>query len=268
MIFNKIARGLLISCLLAFFNPSSGDGGVLEDPVTGLEFVFVKGGCFRMGSETGIMNERPHPACVGDFFMGKYEVTQGQWQEVMGNNPSFFDSCGDKCPVENVSWKDAQEFIQRLNRKIGADKYRLPTEAEWEYAARAGSQTKYSFGDDAGELGNYAWYQGNSSTVGAPQKFYLNQLISASPRPVGQKKPNSLGIFDLYGNVWEWVYDWYENYPAEQAQDPTGPSSGSNRVYRGGSWNTGADQCRSAKRFSGHPLSTSGDLGFRLVRNP
>jgi sulfatase modifying factor 1 len=270
MIFNKIAWGLLFSWVFIFFSPGpSGAGAVYEDPVTGIEFVFVKGGCFRMGSETGIINERPvHTACVGDFFMGKYEVTQGQWKRIMGNNPSFFDNCGDDCPVENVSWKDAQDFIRRLNQKAGAEKYRLPTEAEWEYAARAGSQAKYFFGDDAGELGNYGWYSGNSSISGAPEKLYLNELIAASSHPVGRKKPNSLGLYDLYGNVWEWVNDRYGNYTPDRAQDPTGSTSGSARVFRGGSWYTEADNCRSAKRISSHPLTTYGDLGFRLVRNP
>jgi formylglycine-generating enzyme required for sulfatase activity len=174
----------------------------------------------------------------------------------------------DNCPVENVSWKDAQDFIRRLNQKAGAEKYRLPTEAEWEYSARAGSQTKYFFGDDAGELGNHAWYIGNSSISGAAEKLYLNEFINAYSHPVGRKKPNSLGLYDLYGKVCEWVYDWYGNYTLDRAQDPGGPTSGSARVFRGGSWYTDADSCRSAKRISSNPLTTYGDLGFRLVRNP
>jgi formylglycine-generating enzyme required for sulfatase activity len=173
----------------------------------------------------------------------------------MGNNPSFFDNCGDNCPVENVSWADTQDFISRLNQKAGKNKYRLPTEAEWEYAARAGSQARYSFGDDARDLGDYAWYDRNSSRSEPLKEFYRNKQIKASPHPVGQKKPNAWGLYDMHGNVWEWVYDGYGAYPSGHAQNLTGPLSGSNRAYRGGGWHDDADLARSAKRFSSHPLS-------------
>ena len=270
MSFKTIKLCILVSWVLVLLIPRSGIGaGTYKDPATGIEFVFVKGGCFQMGSENGGINERPvHTACVGDFFMGKYEVTQKQWKLVMGDNPSFFDSCGDNCPVENVSWADAQGFIGRLNQKAGANRYRLPTEAEWEYAARAGSKAKYSFGDDDRDLGDYAWYDKNSSSSEAPEWYYNNRLIKACPHPVGQKKPNAWGLYDMYGNVWEWVDDGYGDYRPERVQNPTGPSAGSNRVYRGGSWDSSADLCRAAKRFVSYRLSTEGDRGFRLVRSP
>jgi formylglycine-generating enzyme len=153
---------------LVVFIPCAGAGSeVYEEPVTGMEFVFIKGGCFQMGSENSPMNERlVHTACVGDFFMAKYEVTQKQWKLVMGSNPSFFTNCGGDCPVESISWANAQVFIDRLNQKDGADRYRLSTEGEWEYAARAGSNRKYSFGDSDEDLGEFAWYDGNSRKEG------------------------------------------------------------------------------------------------------
>jgi formylglycine-generating enzyme len=267
---NKVRVSVFFSWLLVLLVPIYGIGAeTYEDPATGMQFVSIKGGCFQMGSETGTANERPvHEVCVGDFFMGKYEETQGQWKRIMGDNPSFFSDCGDNCPVENLSWADAQDFIGRLNKKTGAQKYRLPTEAEWEYAARAGSQAKYSFGDDARDLDEYAWYKNNSANRQNPEVLYNNRLIRARPHPVGQKKPNSLGLYDMHGNVCEWVHDWYGEYRSDLSQNPMGPSSGTGRVYRGGGWDSDADSCRSAKRISIHLLGSKGDLGFRLVRTP
>jgi formylglycine-generating enzyme required for sulfatase activity len=270
MVSNKIKWCILFSWLLVFSAPCSGHGADLyRDPVTGMEFVFLKGGCFQMGSENGTINERPvHTACVGDFFMGKYEVTQGQWKAVMGNNPAFFSRCGDDCPVESVSWTDVQEFLSRLHGKTGTNHYRLPTEAEWEYAARAGTQTRYSYGDDARDLGDHAWYDKNSTRSEAGTVYYHNKLIQASPHPVGQKKPNAFGLYDMHGNVREWVSDWYGDYRPGREQNPAGPSSGASRVHRGGTWDDGAGQCRSANRLSSHPLGADGDRGFRLLKTP
>ena len=181
-----------------------------HDPVSSIDFVWVAEGCFRMGSpdsevQRGV-NEGPvHNVCVDGFWMGKYEVTQAQWEKVMGSNPSRLK--WDSRPVEKVSWNDAQEFLQKLNTQVEKELYRLPTEAEWEYAARAGTETAYSFGDDAARLDEHAWYESNSEH---------------RTHPVGLLKPNDWGFYDMYGNVWEWCQDWYES--GYSSQGPSGPS--------------------------------------------
>jgi formylglycine-generating enzyme required for sulfatase activity len=224
-----------------------------KDSVTGMEFVFVKGGCYQMGDTfgDGSPNEKPvHEVCVDDFFIGKYEVTQGQWREIMGKNPSRSKDCGDNCPVERLSWNDLQEFIKKLNQKTGK-KYRLPTEAEWEYAARSGGKReKYSGGDDVDAV---AWYSSNSG----------NKI-----HPVGTKSPNGLEIYDMSGNVWEWVTDWYapEYYNNSPRNNPEGPDSGSSRVLRGGSWSYGAWSTRSARRLRSDPDLGLIGSGFRVAR--
>ncbi len=229
---------------------------VPRDPSVDMEFVFVKGGCFPMGDTfgDGWDDEGPvHRVCVSDFFMGKYEVTQGQWKAAMGTNPSRFSSCGDSCPVENVSWDDIQEFIRRLNGATG-QRYRLPTEAEWEYAARSGGRSeKYAGTSSDDDLPFSAWYSANSG---------------GTTHPVGQKRPNGLGLHDMSGNVWEWCQDWYgKDYYAESPQDdPAGPPSGRGRVGRGGSWFDYPRGVRASSRLAGLPSTGSDILGFRLVR--
>ena len=219
------------------------------------ELVFVKGGCFQMGDTFGggENDEKPvHEFCVDDFYLGKYEVTQGQWKEVMGSNPSYFKDCGDDCPVEWVSWNDIQMFISKVNYQSG-EKYRLPTEAEWEYAASSGGKKeKWAGTSDEKELGDYVWYEGNS----------LNKT-----HPVGQKKPNGLGIYDMSGNVWEWCSDWYreKNYSESTRNNPQLPSSSSSRVLRGGSWGSLAQDSRVADRGRGLPGSRGDMVGFRVV---
>ncbi|HOK06313.1 MAG TPA: formylglycine-generating enzyme family protein [Syntrophales bacterium] len=233
-------------------------GDAFTDVTTGMSFVFVKGGCYQMGDTFGggDRDEKPvHEVCVDDFYIGKYEVTQGQWQRIMGSNPSHFSSCGDNCPVENVSWRDVQEFIRKLNNQSGK-RYRLPTEAEWEYAARSGGKReKWSGTSDGSSLGDYAWYDANSG---------------GQTHPVGQKRPNGLGLHDMSGNVWEWCQDWYgRNYYSSSGRDnPGGPSSGSNRVYRGGSWFNNAAAARAAYRYGYAPGIRDGHLGFRLALPP
>ena len=155
---------------------------------------------------------------------------------------------GDDRPVEQVSWNDVQEFIKKLNQKEGTNKYRLPSEAEWEYACRAGSKTRFYFGDSNGSLEQYAWYNSNSSS---------------KTHPVAKKKPNAWGLYDMHGNVWEWCQGWKGDYPSGHVTDPDGPSSGSRRVVRGGSWVSPAGYCRSAFRIRVDPGVWDGFLGFR-----
>ncbi len=189
------------------------------------------------------------------FYLGKYLVTQEQWEAVMGNNPSHFK--GPKNPVEMVSWDDCQQFLGKLNAKAGsgAGKFQLPTEAQWEYACRAGSKTKYCFGDDESKLGEYAWYDANSGN---------------KTHPVGEKKPNAWGLYDMHGNVWEWCQDWWKDgyYKESRVDDPTGAATGSSRVLRGGSWGNPARGCRSADRDYGGPGICADILGFRVARVP
>lgn len=222
--------------------------GTPNNSLTGMEFVFVPGSCFLMGSTTGNSNERPvHEVCVSDFFIGKYEVTQGQWRKIMDNNPSRFSKCGDDCPVEQITWRDAQEFIRRLN-SLSGKKYRLPTEAEWEYACKSGGKEEAFCG--GGDFDAVAWHEKNSG---------------GSTHPVGQKKPNSLGVYDMSGNVWEWLQDFWGDYPETRQQDPTGPKWSTNSVRRGGSWQYGPGQARAAWRSSGYTDDHALDIGFRLV---
>jgi formylglycine-generating enzyme required for sulfatase activity len=219
-----------------------------------MEFVLIPAGTFQMGSNDSdaYNDEKPvHTVRLTQaFYLGKHEVTQGQWQAVMGNNPSKFTGDPNR-PVENVSWDDVQEFIRRLHSREGGMTYRLPTEAEWEYAARAGTTTRWSFGDNVSQLGRYAWHEGNAGM---------------QTHPVGQRQPNPWGLYDMHGNVWEWVQDWQGNYTSGIAVDPAGPSSGSVRVLRGGSWGGTARNCRSAYRNGGTPGARSVGLGFRLLR--
>lgn len=227
-------------------------------PLAG-EFVMVPGGCFQMGDTfgDGRSDEQPvHEVCVDGFQIGKYEVTQGQWRAVMGNNPSG-SMKGDNYPVETVGWNDSQEFINTLNRKTGKQ-FRLPTEAEWEYAARSGGKReKYSGSDNVEAV---AWYGSNS--------------ISAT-HPVGTKAANGLGIYDMSGNVWEWCQDWYEGggmfsasyYEVSPRNNPSGPVSSTRtyRVFRGGAWNCDSASLRATDRSGNAPSHRRVNLGFRLV---
>ncbi|MDR3212512.1 MAG: formylglycine-generating enzyme family protein [Azoarcus sp.] len=241
----------------------------------GMAFVYVPAGSFPMGcgeSDDGCLyDEKPrHLVTIGQpFYLGQYEVTQTQWEAVMGTRPSAFK--GDDLPVENVSWNDAQEFIRRLNALENTDKYRLPTEAEWEYAARAGTMTKFSF--DAAHAGEYAWYWDNAG---------------GAPHPVGQKLPNPLGLHDMHGNVWEWVQDWYgeDGYARLLAlspgnplrgttsllkdekgfsMNPSGPPEGTFRVLRGGGWSNDLRYLRSAHRHGYPPGVRRPNVGFRVA---
>lgn len=222
----------------------------------GQQFVLIPAGEFIMGSPKGekdhLDNEIQHEVALSKpFFIQVALVTQGQWQSVMGDNPSEFKG-DDGCPVESVSWNDVQEFIRKLNAREGTDKYRLPTEAEWEYACRAGSVSAWCFGGDEDLLGEYAWYFNNA--VG-------------KTHPAASKKPNAWGLFDMHGNVWEWCRDWRGAYTPDAVTDPGGPASGGARVIRGGAWSHGAQDSRSANRGGSNPDRGGANVGFRLVRN-
>jgi formylglycine-generating enzyme required for sulfatase activity len=204
-----------------------------------------------MGSADGYDNEKPvHSVRISQpFYFGVTPVTQVQWESVMGDNPSEFKGDANS-PVESVSWSDVQRFLAKLEEQDSGVRYRLPTEAEWEYAARAGTTTAYSFGDDASQLGEHAWYDENSG-----DKMY----------PVGQLKANGWGLHDMHGNVWEWVQDWYGDYTAATADAPAGPVSRANRVIRGGSWRNLARNCRSSNRRHGTPGNRYSTVGCRVL---
>lgn len=210
--------------------------------VKGVEYpmVFVEGGTFRMGASSS------HTVRLSSYCIGKYEVTQELWAAVMGSNPSLFK--GARKPVENVSWDDCQEFIRRLNSLTGKN-FKLPTEAQWEYAARGGKMSRGYKYSGSNAIDKVAHYEGNS-------RFVSHDVCT--------KRPNELGIYDMSGNVREWCSDWYESYTSSPVTDPLGPSSGSNRVYRGGGWDNGARSCRVSYRYYNSPDYRCSSLGFRL----
>ena len=240
----------------------------------GIEFARISAGTFRMGSPSGESgrdnDEGPvHRVTISrDFYMGITEVTQRQWLAVMGTNPSHFSNCGNDCPVETVSWFDVVKFCNRLSEREGlkpayrrssgittwdksADGYRLPTEAEWEYACRAGTTTRFYTGNSDSDLDHAGWYKENSGSM---------------THPVGQKAPNAWGLYDMHGNVWEWCWDWFDKYSSALVIDPEGSTRSSVRVVRGGSWYNFASLCRSAHRFRCQHGYGDEKLGFRLLR--
>jgi len=234
------ARGIARGDTEAFLLAVGLTAPVTKDKITGMEFVSVPAGCFNPDSGN-------KQVCLDAFHIGRFEVTQGQYKRIIGSNPSHFSSCGDDCPVENVSWNDAQQFLQKLNAQTG-QKYRLPTEAEWHYACTGGGKNEeYCGGNNVDAV---AWYDKNSGS---------------KTHKVGTKQPNGLGIYDMSGNVWEWVSDWYgDSYPTGNS-NPTGASSGEFRVLRGGSWGGEPENVRASLRFRYRPGSRSSSIGFRLV---
>ena len=217
-----------------------------------MDFVLINAGSFMMGSKKGANGKPVHKVAITKpFYMGVYEVTQAQWKALLGDNPLWFK--GDGLPVENISWDDCQKFLAKLQEKAGPGMIcRLPTEAEWEYACRAGSQTAYCFGDDKGGLGDYAWYRANSEN---------------KTHPVGQKKPNAWGLYDMHGNVWEWCADGYGflYYAKSPAEDPKGAAETDYRVLRGGSWESNPGSLRSDFRRRSDPLRWDSFVGCRVV---
>ena len=237
-------------------NSSSPSGNTITIPVKNginIEMVKVEAGSFNMGATPEMQDpdtdEKPvhRVTLTNNYYIGKYEVTQALWKIVMGSNPS--NSKGDNLPVENVSWNNCQKFISKLNKLTGKS-FRLPTEAEWEYAARGGNKSRGYQYSGSNTIGDVAWYDGNSGS---------------KTHAVGTKQPNELGAFDMTGNVWEWCQDWHGRYSSSPQTNPTGAVSGSGRVYRGGSRCYPAGYCRCSCRFDGTPDFRNGDLGLRLV---
>jgi formylglycine-generating enzyme required for sulfatase activity len=262
----KIRGIIILSVLMLSAN------GFAADSVPA--YARIPRGTFMMGSPAsevgrGSIEVLHSVTLTHDFEIGTMAVTQLEWFQVMGDNPSYFRSslncpydhkvvkgiplCPSN-PVEQVSWNDTQAFIRKINASShDGYTYRLPTEAEWEYAARAGTATAYSFGNDTYLLDQYGWWGGGYAT---------NQQT----HPVADKAPNAFGLYEVHGNVWQWVQDWYGRYPNGAVSDPTGPTSGWSRVYRGGSWSSDGAHCRSAGRYSVGPDYRGPLLGFRLVR--
>lgn len=247
---SKPTKGGTVKCVAT---KASYSNGTLT--VNGIKYnmVWVDGGTFRMGatSEQGSDAwdaEKPvHSVTLSGYYIGKTEVTQALWQAVMGSNPSYFE--GDDLPVEQVSWDDCQEFIRKLNSLTGQN-FRLPTEAEWEFACRGGNNSRGYKYSGSNYIDNVAWYDGNSGD---------------KTHPVATKSPNELGIYDMSGNVWEWCADWYGDYSSGRQTNPKGPYDGSNRVHRGGCWYNNAWICRSSRRYCSNPTSRDYYLGLRLA---
>jgi formylglycine-generating enzyme required for sulfatase activity len=231
----------------------------------GMKLVLIPKGTFMMGSpkseEGRQKDETQHEVTISkDYYLGVTEVTQGQYQKVMGKNPSYFkkriirESDSSMYPVEAVSWEDAVEFCKKLSElpeeKKAGRVYRLPTEAEWEYACRSGSKSAYSFGESSKSLGDYAWFDGNSN---------------GQTHPAGENKANAWSLYDMHGNVWEWCSDWYGDYPNGAVSDPVGPPGGSLRVFRGSGWFIEAARCRSALRYGSAPDNRFNFIGFRVA---
>lgn len=235
----------------------------------GMEFIYISPGDFMMGSPLNELERKKdevlHPVTLKKgFYMQTTEVTQKQWKMLMGENPSRFNHCGDNCPVEQVSWNDVQKFIRELNQKEKTDKYRLPTEAEWEYACRAGTKTPFSFGKCLSSS------QANNSIADSLPECPKKGEYRATPVATANFPPNAWGLYDMHGNVFEWCRDWYEMaYSSDRVTDPPGPSEQVRigvKVRRGGGWNSTDRDCRSASRNYASPDSYSSNIGFRLIK--
>ncbi|UCG14984.1 MAG: formylglycine-generating enzyme family protein [Deltaproteobacteria bacterium] len=262
---------LLIPCVFLLSLVFQMDLGFSASPGTvtnsvGMKFVLVPAGTFTMGSPPDEPqrepDERQYNVTIGNpFYLQTTEVTQAQWKKVMGSNPSHFKHCGGECPVEMVSWHDAREFLKKLNQIEQTDKYRLPTEAEWEYACRAGTSTPFITGNCISTV--QANYNGEKPIRNCPKGAYREKTMRVASFP-----PNPWGLYDMHGNVWEWCQDWYSRkYPEGHVIDPKGPSRGALAMLRGGSWFGGARLVRSAYRRWDIPDYRSHVIGFRVVKD-
>jgi formylglycine-generating enzyme required for sulfatase activity len=233
---------------------------VVQDAIVGAKFVLIPPGTFTMGSPASDDMRTPSEirrkvTITKPFYMQTTELTQAQWKKIMGSNPTSYPKCGDDCPVDSVSWNEIQPFIKRLNEMAGAEVYRLPTDAEWEYAARAGGSSrymKYDFGDDDSKVGEYGWHNENSGD---------------KPHPVAQKKPNKWGLYDIHGNVQEYVQDCFSYYSASPVTDPFVAKYHFGKVVRGGYWAASPDYNRLAHRDDYREDRSYGSIGFRLAMN-
>jgi sulfatase modifying factor 1 len=259
--FNTVKSFSWITLLSCFLNmteanpPQSKQASqsILIEPLTGIEMIHIPNGCFNMGNNDiyNNLDERTiHRTCLDGFYIAKYEVTQQQWERVINNNPSFFQDCGPTCPVEQISWNDTQTFIEKLNTLTGMQ-FRLPSEAEWEYACRSGSQNTFYCGSN--ELDDIAWFNYNANH---------------QTHPVGLKQANHFGLYDMNGNVWEWVNDWYDAdyYQTTPVHNPKGPVNGVGKVGRGGSWAHAHWTLLGSNREYRDPNYKNIFLGFRLAQ--
>ena len=242
---------------------SAAPPSLLKEPATGLELVLIQPGSFTMGSPPGTVGREPQETqhrvtITRPFYLGRTEVTQGQWTQVMGSNPSHFPSCGLSCPVEGVNFTDVEAFIARLNQR-GGPTYRLPTEAEWEYACRAGGEAPFGARESLG-----------GADANIDGRFPYNAAAgneSAGTMPVGRFAANAWGLVDMSGNVWEWTQDWHCPYPSAPAVDPVGACASPHRVIRGGSWKFDGNSARCALRYTHRPQDRGYSLGFRVARD-
>ncbi|MFM9064451.1 MAG: formylglycine-generating enzyme family protein, partial [Pirellula sp.] len=253
--------------LLALLHPAKAQSPKEITNSIGMKLVLIPKGTFMIGSPESEQgrdeNETQHEVTISkDYYLGVHEVTQAQFEKVMGENPSHFQGAivrneNADLPVESVEWYDAEKFCKKLSElpeeKKAGRVYRLPTEAQWEYACRAGSKTAYSIDDEEGLLPEYGWFNRNSSD---------------RTHTVGLLEPNAWGLYDMHGNVWEWCSDWSEEYSKGAVSDPTGPREGSSRVRRGGSWYDEAASCRSAYRNWDYPSKRNIDSGLRVALSP
>ena len=253
-----------LALFLSFCNSQNKDVKEYAEPVTGMKFVLIDSGRFFMGTPDNEEGQRKgdfyHEVEISKpFYMGVYEVTQGQWKKVMGDNPSHFKDLGDDYPVESITWYQANQFIDSLNKYNPGEKFRLPTEAEWEYACRAGTKTPFSTGENI--TADQANYCGRF-----PYKNYPAGIDREHPTPVGSFQPNPWGLYDMHGNVWEWCSDWFCDYPKKFVVDPVGNCETELKVIRGGSWYFNAESARSGRRYTHNPHDKGFSLGFRVVK--
>jgi formylglycine-generating enzyme required for sulfatase activity len=265
----RVLLGLAVIVLLLFLVApplrAPGPADFYIEPMTSMRLVALEPGTFTMGSPATEFgrgdDETRHPVTfTRKIYLGQHEVTQAEWKQVMGVNPSRFVECA-RCPVETVDFFQVNAFLSRLNAGNAAMRYRLPTEAEWEYACRAGTATAFSTGRSIST--EQANYDGRFPYSGGSQGG-----TRGATTPVGSYPSNAWGLFDMHGNVWEWTADWYGEYPAGPATDPDGPPKGKKRVIRGGSWNFDARSMRCAARFTHAPQDKGFSLGFRIVAEP